>query len=248
MKRFIYLLLVFSLFVFSTAFPATAAENTDGYTLKDLDLLFDQISEQQVKMDAALTMIESAKLLGYNEKHDVIVLGKKEYEKALALSLKYQIIYNKLIEKEEKEWNRKTQEYPYATYIWRYLKNLGYNDYVCAGIMGNLMSEVGGSTLDIKYWLSNNRYYGMCQWSKSYSDIWGKSLAEQCDYLSKTIKYEFDVFGSLYKKGFNYQAFLSLTNEKDAALAFAKCYERCASGGYSRRQRNATKAYQYFVD
>ena len=249
MKRFINLLLVFSIFIMCTAVPVLALDDTDNYTVKDLDLLFDKISEQQIRMDAALTMEESARTLGFKDTHEVIKLAQKEYQKAYNLCSRYQEIYNNLIAQQEEKWLEKEREYPYATYIWRYFKELGYSDAVCAGIMGNLMSEVGGSTLHIKYWATNSSgYYGMCQWSKSYSDIWGKSLKEQCDYLAKTIKYEFDTFGYAYKKGFNYEAFLSLTNEKDAALAFAKCYERCASGGYGRRQRNATKAYNYFVD
>ena len=40
-------------------------------------------------------------------------------------------------------------KYPEAYKIWHYLKKLGYNDYVCAGIMGNIMAECGGQTLNI---------------------------------------------------------------------------------------------------
>jgi len=70
----------------------------------------------------------------------------------------------------------------------------------------------------------------------------------QCEFLAKSIKPEFDVFGSNYAKGFDFNSFLELTNERDAALAFAKCYERCNSAYYSIRQDNAEKAYDYFVN
>ena len=40
-------------------------------------------------------------------------------------------------------------KYSQATQVWNGLKALGLNDYVCAGIMGNIMAEVGGQTLDI---------------------------------------------------------------------------------------------------
>lgn len=148
----------------------------------------------------------------------------------------------------EKKWIEKEQEYPAATYIWKFLKEQGYNDYVCAGIMGNIMSEVGGHTLNLNWSASGNGYYGICQWNKAYSDIWGANLETQCNYLIKTIKYEFDTFGFNYYKGFNYNAFLSMTSCKDAAIAFAKCYERCSSVHYSKRQDNAVKAYNYFVN
>ena len=42
---------------------------------------------------------------------------------------------------------QKYNEYPVATEIWMFLKNCGYNDYVAAGILGNMMAEVGGNTL-----------------------------------------------------------------------------------------------------
>jgi hypothetical protein len=38
-----------------------------------------------------------------------------------------------------------------------------------------------------------------------------------------------------------------MQDEKEAALYFAKYYERCGSGSYSVRQSNATKALDYFT-
>lgn len=75
----------------------------------------------------------------------------------------------------------------------------------------------------------------------------GASLEEQCDYLRDTIEYEFDTFGYVYKRNFDYNSFLDLTDIKSAALAFAKCYERCGSGSYYTRQQNAIAAYNYFI-
>ena len=39
-----------------------------------------------------------------------------------------------------------------------------------------------------------------------------------------------------------------MSNERDAAKAFAKCYERCGSSTYTIRMNNAEKAYNYFVN
>lgn len=142
-------------------------------------------------------------------------------------------------------------EYPIAIEIWNYLKNLGYNDYVCAGILGNIMAEVGGNTLYIQYWLydSSNIYYGMCQWNVNYyNEVKGTDLYSQLDFLMKTIEYEIDTFGFKYQKGFKYEDFINLTNYEEAALAFAKSYERCASRHYRVRQANAKVAYEYFVN
>lgn len=208
-----------------------------------MDTLVELIAEQISNMDAAHQMADAARKLGYSENHEVIVLARQEWQTANQKRNEYQAVYNNLMDK----WQQKEEEYPVATYIWSYFKELGYSNQVCAGILGNIMAEVGGQTLDIQYWLSGNGYYGMCQWNKAYSNIWGASLEEQCDYLRDTIEYEFDTFGSCYKKGFDYDQFLALTDIEKAALAFAKSYERCGSGSYYIRQQNAIDAYNYFV-
>ena len=133
--------------------------------------------------------------------------------------------------------------------IWFYLKDLGYNDYICAGIMGNIMAEVGGNTLNIKPYLVGGIHYGICQWNKNYCpNVWGTNLETQLNYLRDTIKSEFNTFGFVYKKNFNYQSFIQIENASDAALAFAMVYERCYHEYYNIRMTNALIAYEFFVD
>ena len=128
------------------------------------------------------------------------------------------------------------------------MRKCGYNNYVCAGIMGNIMAECGGQTLAIQPYLRSGSFYGICQWSRRwYPGVQGATLKEQLKYLQNTIKYELDTYGSRYARGFNYEAFCNLKNSQSAALAFAKCYERCASAYYAVRKTNATNAYNYFV-
>ena len=194
-------------------------------------------------MEAAHQLAEAARTLGYSENHTVIILAKQEYEEANTKKEQCLIIYNDLKE----YWQIKEKEYPTAAYIWSYLKELGYNNYVAAGILGNIMTEVGGNTLDIRACAYGSGFYGMCQWSKSYSDVWGTSLEEQCDFLRDTIEYELNTYGYAYKKGFNYASFLELEDCEKTAKAFAKAYERCASSSYKIRQENAITAYNYFV-
>ena len=221
-------------------------ENLSTYTEEQLK---DLINIELEKQKEAHELAESARALGWPADSDSIVsAGNQWWNSQLAIETydaRYQELY---IEAEEAKWATKAAEYPAATQIWLYMKDLGWNDYVCAGIMGNLMAEVGGQTLNIQYWLYGNNYYGMCQWSKTYSKIWGADLETQCDYLRDTIKYEIDTFGYAYAKGFNLDSFLAMTNERDAAKAFAKCYERCASSTYNIRMNNAEKAYNYFVN
>ena len=144
---------------------------------------------------------------------------------------------------------RQVVTYAYADTIWYYLKGLEYNDYVTAGILGNIMAEVGGNSFRLDPWLieaKNGNYYGICQWSKSYTEVWYKDLDFQLDFLRDTIEYEFEVFGRLYEEDFTYSDFLELQNEQEAALAFAKVYERCATWTYTSRENNATVALNYF--
>ena len=133
--------------------------------------------------------------------------------------------------------------YNQSTQVWNSLKNLGLNDYVCAGIIGNIMAEVGGQTLDISRWpqYSQKNYYGICQWAggrkQRLLNDFGTTLEDQIRFLSVEL---FEVI----PKG---NSFYNMQDEKQAALYFAKYYERCGSGSYSVRKSNATKALNYFV-
>lgn len=166
-------------------------------------------------------------------------------------------LYNqKIIELEKQaKWNQKEEEYPVASQMWLYLTNdMGLNNYVAAGIIGNVMVETGGQTLDIEWNIYSNGkgYYGLCQWYIPYNpSMNGASFEEQCNYLNNSIEAEFDTFGSTcYQSGFDYEDFVQMEDVRAAALAFAKCYERCAatSYNYSSRQSCAEIAYSYFVD
>lgn len=139
------------------------------------------------------------------------------------------------------------KEYETATIIWDYLLEQEYSETVAAAILGNIMAEVGGQTLDIDATAGSKNYYGICQWSYKYcSDVFGKNLEEQLDYLNKTMEKEFNTFGNQYKSNFKFSDFLEMTDTREAALAFSKCYERNIPESYSVRQDNAAIAYEYF--
>lgn len=227
-------------FVASSSIIAYSSDTS--YSYDDMDELLSLMKPYTDKMNSARRMEEAALELGYSENHYVIQLARQEYQEAQEARAPYQEIYDSL----EARWSEKEAEYPEATQIWTYLKNLGYNNYVCAGILGNIMAEAGGNTLNIQP-LVQGGFYGICQWNQAYSEVWGASLEEQLDFLRDTIEYELDTFGYAYGKDFGYGAFLQLTDEKDAALAFSKCYERNAPNSYNIRQVNATKALEYFT-
>ena len=206
--------------------------------------------EELDKAITELTIYRSkiSDLLGKYPKNCHIKLAKvidEECAKIDELIAKYTADANHL-----QFWRVRAEEYPVATQIWLYMKELGWSDYVCAGIMGNMMAECGGHTLNIQWWLYDysSCFYGICQWSLYYCpEVKDLNLEQQLDYLYNTIEKEFDYAGFCYYSGFTYEVFLEMTNCQDVALAFAKVYERCGSGSYSIRQRNAEIAYEYFV-
>ena len=254
MKRIIASMLVFLtvlVFIAATTSEAYIPSETATFDVSNLQVLDKQalnglMNEALAERGYAEDMASAARKLGYKEEHEVILLAKKEWGEADTKYNLYKDQYQLLVNKENEKWAKKEKEYPTATYIWRYLKNMGYNDYVCAGIMGNMMVEVGGQTLKLNH-MARGTYFGICQWSKGYKEVWGANLANQCKFLANSIRYEFNTFGYKYQKGFKYDSFIKLTNEKQAALAFAKCYERCSSKTYKIRQNCATKALEYFT-
>ena len=133
--------------------------------------------------------------------------------------------------------------YNQAQEVWNYLRNSGLNEYVCAGILGNIMTEVGGQTLDISRWpqYSRGTYYGICQWTGGRKNRllndFGTTLDDQIRFLSV------ELFEVIPKDN----SFYNMQDEKEAALYFAKYYERCSSKYYIVRQKNASKALEYFT-
>ena len=143
------------------------------------------------------------------------------------------------------------EEFYYATKVWEFLRQQGFNNEVTCAIIGNMMVETSGGSLDLDpaNYSSSGNYFGLCQWSlKYYPETKDISFEEQLDYLLNTMPWEFDTFGKIYKRGFDYEDFTAMTNVEEAALAFAKSYERCRPTGYNYKMRQlaAVKAYEYF--
>jgi uncharacterized protein YceK len=141
------------------------------------------------------------------------------------------------------------EEYYYATNVWKYLRQRGFSQEVTCGIIGNMMIETSGGTLDLKPYIysPSGNYYGLCQWSqKYYPGTKDLPFEHQLDYLLGSMPWEFNTFGKNYKAGFKYEDFLKMTDPAEAALAFAKSYERCGPASYEMRQEAAIKAYKYF--
>lgn len=240
MKNKIILIIIISII-----FICSINVNAENIELKDTDNyweLIELIDNYTSKRNLAHELAEEARNKGYEENCAIISNAQGQW-----------IFYNEIVKFYQNQLNEVNKEldkleYKDATLIWEYMKNLGWNDYVCAGILGNMMAEVGGGTLNLQTTISGNGFYGICQWAQMYSqDVWNKDLKGQLDYLKNDIKYQIDMFGFCYSNNFNFEKFLELENEQEAALAFMKCYERGLPQSNYVRQQYATIAYEYFV-
>ena len=141
------------------------------------------------------------------------------------------------------------QEYYYAAKTWEYLMQHGYSEVIAAAIIGNMMIETSGGTLALKptIYSSGRGFYGLCQWSLYYRpNVADMPFEDQLDYLHNDMEREFKNFGFCYKRGFTFEDFLAMEDPAEAALAFAKVYERCGEGSYYARKKAAKVAFEYF--
>lgn len=132
------------------------------------------------------------------------------------------------------------------------MKSLGWSDVACAGIMGNLMVETGGTgTLYLDWSSSGENGYGLVQWIGSRRDsIKAKygiypTIKQQVQFIHDELYGTNGVRIQVSESQRN--AILYAGTPEDAAYAFATYYERCASEYRAMRTGYARDAYNYFV-
>ena len=172
-----------------------------------------------------------------------------EIERMQQLKTAYKTDYTDLYAYEEK-WAKRAEEYPIATYVWLYMKNnFGWSDVVCAGVMGNIMGEIGR---DMKFEKWNHKIpYGMFQWlggrRKDIHRIYGEepTIDEQLEFMFD------ELYGTdgVRKQVTNKQrdAILNSKTPEEVAMAFCRYFERPGGTGLCRKGY-ARKAYEYFKD
>ena len=166
-----------------------------------------------------------------------------------------------IIEKEN-HYNRCYAEYPLATTIWFYMKeNFGWSDAVCAGVMGNIMAEVGGGSpegaLLLTAWESDSPHgLGLFQWTGTNKDsrrmkikaTYGEhpTIEEQLQFMYYEVTGSNETIASP-----RYCEELSVMFTCDSpernAMIFAIWFEGCNSAYRYPRQSYARYAYNYFV-
>ena len=153
---------------------------------------------------------------------------------------------------EELFWQKCAEEYPVATEVWLQMKSYGWTDAACAGIMGNIMRETGGNTIEHispNLYNSSRNHYGLCQWSKRYypdiqpKDGWAPSISEQIEFLRYTIVHQRELY---HNYGFIEEYLMTATDYREVAKVFCNGYERPGESS-KHREDNAEIAWQYFV-
>lgn len=188
---------------------------------------------------------------------EIEAITLSEIDRVNEIKLKYQSDYNRLLEEEAiaAYWNAKREEYPVATEVWLYMKNeFGWNDIVCAGIMGNIMAEIGGGTLNFDNWNANGSSgYGMIQWISSrrrqLKSIYGEypTPEQQLEFMYDEMHGTDGVTNQLYISG-SLDRIMNATTPGDAAYYFAIYFERCADWAVTVRPGYARIAYDYFTN
>ena len=244
--------------------PRVSSKATDyTYVQQNIQVMEDFEYTNSTTSEECLTKIKDCNSYIFDLKEQVVDANTEqqaytEIARVLEIKSQYIVDYNNLLEyeAEEAKWQEKAAEYPEATYIWRYMKEeFGWSDEVCAGIMGNMMSECGGQTLKgLSNWaVDGSSGYGLIQWiggrRRAIEKKYGShpTIEEQLLFMRDEMYGTNGVTNQLYKEGW-LEAIMNSDTPEKAAANFARYFERPASSNYTVRQNNARKAYNFFVD
>lgn len=267
------LLVIATLFIVVTAAGRDGAQDTVATYVEQVDTTTDSVqtaTEPVVVLNADpilfteytyQELFDIELCTGYIDKVTVAVetltaaidSGNYTSEANLAMEMELTRLYTIIsyVEADIRHYTTQEQEYYYAAKTWQFFRQRGYSAEVTSAIIGNMMIETSGGSLSLKpeIYSSGRGFYGLCQWSLYYKPFMAdKTFEEQLVYLDSDMQSEFDTFGpKCYKSGFKYDDFLAMDDPAQAALAFAKTYERCGSSSYGARKQAARVAYDYFT-
>ena len=148
-----------------------------------------------------------------------------------------------------------TGKYPEAQLIWDTMISWGWTPETCAGIIGNMMAEIGGGTLDLSDWNSNGGCgYGLIQWTGGRRSLIKSRYGSYPNIEQQLIFMRDELFGTNNTRKQVSDANLNVimnSNGKQTpesiAMCFASYYERCAKQYRARRKGYARIAYEYFM-
>lgn len=146
-------------------------------------------------------------------------------------------------------------EYPEARLIWNTMRSWGWPPETCAGIIGNMMAEIGGGTLNLSNWNSSGGCgYGLIQWTSGRAAAIKNRYGQYPNIEQQLLFIKDELFGtngvsrqisdSALSTIMNYSGYQT---PESIAMCFATYYERCGQAYRARRQGFARKAYNYFM-
>lgn len=203
----------------------------------------EQLEEQKAQLEQEAE--ESKKRIEELEKEKSELLAKRKQQQATLIKLSSNTTISKVSTLPE-------GEYPEARLIWNTIKSWGYSDNVVAGIIGNMMAEVGGGTLaGLSNWHTDGCGYGLIQWTSGrqrlLKQLYGArpNIEQQLQFIKNELTGQNGVNRQVTEAQYN--ELLNAGSPEAAAMTFAKYYERCGSSYRAKRQSFARTAYNYFV-
>ena len=188
-------------------------------------------TQHQANKSLAHEIAEMMRAEGHPEDHPVILACQEWWQQEDAA------IENAVTEYTTAEQRKR---YPTASLVWELLRSAGLSAPVTAGIIGNMMAECGGQTLDLQPYIYASGFYGLCMWSTTYFPaIAGQDVHGQIAVLLDTMP------TNMEQAGYKYDSFLALTDARTAARWFSYGYERPAVWA-EQRADNAEAALKYF--
>ena len=180
--------------------------------------------------DTAHEVAELLRDKGYPEDNPVII-ACQEWWQAEDEASQAAIVYTT---------DTQRKEYPAAALVWQLLREAGLSEPVCAGIIGNMMAEVGGHTLELQPYTRVDGFYGLCAWALQYTpQVDSLDIHGQIGVLLDTLQSNIEAGGG------SFRTFLALTDAREAAKYFSDYYERPAVWATIRAD-NAETALRYF--
>nr|DAM44456.1 MAG TPA: Morphogenesis protein 1 wall, phi29, hydrolase, infection [Caudoviricetes sp.] len=203
----------------------------------------EQLHEENAQLEQEAE--ESKKRIEELEKEKSELLAKRKQQQATLIKLSNNTTISKVSTLPE-------GEYPEARLIWNTIKSWGYSDNVVAGIIGNMMAEVGGGTLaGLSNWHTDGCGYGLIQWTSGrqrlLKQLYGArpNIEQQLQFIKNELTGQNGVNRQVTEAQYN--ELLNAGSPEAAAMTFAKYYERCGSSYRAKRQTFARTAYNYFV-
>ena len=222
------------------------AKTLDGI-VAEKELLEAQLDETRDKLESTKTELESTKI--ELDATNSSLTNALEENARLSEEIEE---YETYIEEDEAKWKRRFEEYNTASEVWVCMKAQGWSDVVCAGIMGNLMAETGGSgTLHLDWDSNGGNGYGLVQWTggrrSTIKNRYGTypSIQAQVQFIHDELYGVNGVRRQVTDSQFD--AIMNAETPEECAYAFACYYERCAGFARGMRRGYARKAYEYFV-